>query len=624
LSKRKTRKFNLKHDRKRLVSAHAGSAKTIEPAELARRERYFEHFVIAALFAFGVYMSVLYFGHTIVPISDFPDFFRVGREVLSLKIPLSFKLAPVLGMLQVGLSYLVGGQHPNLTAGWLINAMLHPFSLILLWLVGREIVGKSAPWVAIVTILNPWVIYMLTEPIVETTLLFFVLLTFYFIFRRSKWCYVFASITTMVRYEGAGLVLAAFVMDMIYGKNRRERLRAFVYSAAASVPLALWMLGTVLTWKSGTTHYFNVLFTKEYAEGFTQPVESRTGLLLHMRLLWELGFRPLLKSVAEARAVFTRPTAAEIQSIQAFFDASKIITTVCFAFGVIWGFVKRKWNILALLIFFVPYFLLHARYPYPLLRYHSTIFWIALLISWFGLQSAWQLIDGNGRVPRPVVLLLQGLAVAIAAIWFVQLIPYLPRISQISPRSVSLPYAAMGLVTLIFAARVYIYKSRYFLRELSVLAALCLIIASNQFVLVRTLGDGQKEKEFKLLADWYVANAKPGEKLAVYMAGVVKIFAPKYADYIVGPPKADNPSDFIKACYENDITYVVWATREGLSTDHTGYRQLNLDKNIALLREPRSIGPYEFIAQVGWEKGWVHIFRLRGPADGAKEKPPGG
>ena len=568
----------------------------VEAEELKKWERYFEFFLIGAFLAFGIYQSVLYFGHKVVPISDFPDIVRVGHDLLSFRLPARFKQAPIVGILQALLSYIVGGQHPDLTAGWLLNAILHPLNLVLFYLVAKEIIGRAAIWFAVIAILNHWVIYMLTEPIMETSLLFFSLITFYLIFKRSNWCYVAASITTMVRYEGAALILAAFVMDMIYRKSRRERIRALLYSAFASVPLALWMLGTVLTWERGTSHYFNVLFTKKYAEAFATSVEGRTGILLHMRLLWLVGFRPLFTSTAVAKAIF---------------GVSKIIAIASFAFGVICGLCKRQWKVLALLIFFVPYFLLHAAYPYPLQRFHTSIFWIALLICLFGLQSSWKLVDKNGRVPKGLVLALQSLVAIVSIIWLISLIRYLPKMSPVSPRSASVPYVAMILVGAIFAARVYIYSLRYFLREFSILALLCLVIVSNQFVLVGLIGDGQQDKEFKLLADWYVDNAQPGEKMGVYMAGVVKMFAPKHAEYIVRLPKADSPSEFVKACHEEGITYVVWATREGLRDDHAGYRQFGLDKNIAHLRKPESTEDYQFITQVGAKRGYVNIFRLR-------------
>ena len=604
MSRRKVKKFRSKTGKRVPKSTRDDSVAQIETEEVVKRQQYFEIFLIAALLAFGIYQSVLYFGHKVVPISDFPDIVRTGHELLSFKVPTRFKQAPVVGVLQALLSQLVGGQHPDLTAGWLLNAILHPLNLVLLWLVGKRIVGKSAIWFAIIAILNYWVIYMLTEPIIETSLLFFSLLTFYLIFRRSNWCYVAASVTTMVRYEGAALILAAFVIDMIYRKSKQERIRAFLYSALAGVPLALWMLGTVLTWKPGTSHYFNVLFTEKYTEAFADSVESRTGVLRHMRLLWMVGFRPLLMPYSGAGEDF----------VEMLWKLSKALAVVSFFFGSIYGLCKRQWKILALLIFFMPYFLLHAMYPYPLQRFHTNIFWIALLMCLFGLQSSWKFINKDGRLPTAIVLMLQGLVAIIAIVWLVSLVPYLPKISRMSPKSASLPYVAMILVGLIFAARIFIYRARGFLRELSILALVCLIIVSNQFTLVRLVGDGQREKEFKQLADWYIANAKPGEKLGVYMFQVVRIFAPKYAENIVILPKADNQSEFVKACYEQDITYVVWATREGLRDDHSGYRQFGLHKNIAHLRTAKDIGPYQFVAQVGWKGGYVNVFRLHRPA----------
>ena len=604
MSRRKVKKFRSKTGKRVPKSTRDDSVAQIETEEVAKRQQYFEIFLIAAFLAFGIYQSVLYFGHKVVPISDFPDIVRTGHELLSFKVPTRFKQAPVVGVLQASLSHLVGGQHPDLTAGWLLNAILHPLNLVLLWLVGKRVVGKSAIWFAIIAILNYWVIYMLTEPIIETSLLFFSLLTFYLIFKRSNWCYVAASVTTMVRYEGAALILAAFVIDMIYRKSKRERIRAFLYSALASVPLTLWMLGTVLTWKPGTSHYFNVLFTEKYTEAFTDSVESRTGVLRHMRLLWLVGFRPLLMPYSGAGEDF----------VEMLWKLSKALAVVSFFFGSIYGLCKRQWKILALLIFFMPYFLLHALYPYPLPRFHSTIFWIAVLTCLFGLQSSWKLINKDGRLPTAMVLILQALVAIIAIVWLVSLVPYLPKVSRMSPKSASLPYVAIMLVGLIFAARIFIYRARHFLRELSILALVCLIIVSNQFTLAPFLGDGQRDKEFKQLADWYIDNAKPGEKLGVYMFQVVRIFAPKYAENIVILPKADNQSEFVKACYEQDITYVVWATREGLRDDHSGYRQFGLHKNIAHLRTAKDIGPYQFVAKVGWEGGYVNIFRLHRPA----------
>ena len=94
------------------------------------------------------------------------------------------------------------------------------------------------------------------------------------------------------------------------------------------------------------------------------------------------------------------------------------------------------------------------------------------------------------------------------------------------------------------------------------------------------------------------------------MHQLVGIYAQKYADDIVGLPQAGSPEEFIESCYKEGLTYVVWATREGLRNDSVRYRRLGLDKNIAQLRNLKSVPPYQFVTQVGWDRGYVNIFRL--------------
>ena len=500
------------------LSCDAGSRAALPNSsgcgENGKKERYFTIFVIIILLIFGFYHSVLYFGHTIVPNSDFPAFTALGHELWSLKMPSSFKRGPVLGLLQVPIGWLVDGPYPDLTAGWLLNTLLHPFNVILLWLIGKKILGKSGVLFAVLAILNPWAMYLLTEPIAETTFLFFILLTVYLIFEGSRWRYIFAAVTTMVRYEGAALILAAFVTDMIYATDRRMRIRAFLYSATAFVPLGIWMLGTFMS--RGTSSNYLSIFGKNsyYSKLLSEPYESQMGFALHMKLLWQGAFKPLLQVI---------PNAGE-GAVQMIWSLSKAGALIAFLFGGIYGLFRRQWKILGLLLFFLPYFLIHSMFPAPLLRYYAPVFWITLLISWYGLQSCWELINARGLAPKSLVLVLQAGTTMAAVIWLVALLPYLPKISQISPRSVTVPYVAMVITGLIIAVRLFVYRFGHVLRELSILAVMCLIIISNQFSLVSVVGDGQRDKEFKLLAQWYAQNTKPGEKMGIYMFGVVRIF----------------------------------------------------------------------------------------------------
>ena len=562
---------------------------------LDRREAYLETFIAFVLLGFGFYHSVLYFGHQVVPNPDFTGFVAVGRRLLSFQLPTIYKRAPVLGILQVLLSNFVGGQHPDLTAGRLLNAIIHPFNVVLLYMVGKRVVGRAAVWVAIIAILNPWVIQLLTEPIAETTLLFFVLLTTYFIFRRSRWSYLFASITTMVRYEGAALILAAFVMDLANQKDRKQRLWAFAWSVVASIPLALWMLGTIVHWKGqGGTFYLKDLGLPGTISGF---------LVKYVQLIWRMAVYPLFM-----------PTPGIPKGITGIlYKASQVVTAVSFVFGVAYGLYKRRWNTLVLLIFLVPYVFVHAAYKVAIPRYCMLIHWIVLLICVYGLQSGWGLIASRAGIPKPLTIFLQCVVLIICCIWAAGLVPYLSKVAPMSRRSVSMPYVGMAAVGLIFVGRRFVYRLRYCWSEIVILVAVCLMIISNQFALAQVVRNGRRDIEFKLLADWYISNTRPGEKLVSTMSNILNIFAPAQKDYFVhmGAMKADNPRDFVKECYDKDITYVTWDSRIGAGVGGLYYRLWNI-KNIAMLAKRENFGPYEFVTQIRVnERRFINVFRLR-------------
>lgn len=576
--------------------SHKGGGRDAGYGEsLSIKETRLDIFIVVVLLCFGIYHSILYFGHQIVPNPDFTGFVNSGRCILSFRLPGSYKRAPVLGMLQVILSIFVGGQHPELTAGWLLNAILHPLNVLLLYLVYKQIVGKSAVWLAIIAIINGWVIKMLTEPIAETTLLFFILLSFYFIFRRSRWAYVFASAASMVRNEAVLLIFAAFLMDMVHGENKRQRLAAFGCAAAASVPIGLWMLATYINWQSlGSTHYL-----KELGYGGTL-VEKLTE---YLKTIWEVTFYPFFFPIPKA----SKP------AMELLLKLSKIFVAASFVFGTVYGLFKRQWKMIALLAFLVPVFFIHSVQPVVVQRYCIPIQWIILLICVYGLQMAWRLLNNGGRIPSPLILLLQFVAMIVCLIWLVSLATYLPRLVVISRQSASMPYVAAGVAVAVFVVGRLAYSARHCLSDLTILFLVGLIIVSNQFILVHIVRNGERDAEFKLLADWYVANAEPGEKLVSTMSNILNIFAPAHKDSFVHMSniEAESPEEFVKKCYEKGISYVTWDSRIGVFTRDRYYRYWGM-KNIAMLARREDFGPYEFVTQIrANELKFINVFRLR-------------
>lgn len=567
------------------------------------KEKKIDIFLFFLLLFFGMYQAVIYWGHKVVPHPDFTGFTNIGRQVLSFRMPADFKRVPLLGILQILFGKITGGLNPDLTGAWLLNSIAHSLTAVLLWLVGRKIIGRAAIWFAIIAIINPWGLQLLTEGIAETTLLFFVLATLYLIFIRSRWAYLLAALTSMIRYEGGALILCAFIFDMIEGKNKKERILSFICAAAASVPLLLWLSGTVFLQRGmGATHYFK-FFTKEYKQQVVGNVAEKTGFVKNADLLWQVGFYQL----------FLPSPQASQESAISLMNLSKFFVSASFLFGCVFGLIKRQWKILVLLLFIMPYFCLHAAYPFLQARYYATIFAIVLLICIYGLQSYWNLINEKIKVPAGITILLQSILLVVTLFWSYALVGYLPRLAQMSKASESLPYVSILVVLAVLTTCFLAFKNNI-LKKVAVLMLMILIIVSNQFAVAGLVGNGQNDIEFKYLTDWYVQNAKSGEKLVSTMANLLASMAPKYADDFVAIDDfsdANSPQQFIDDCYKKNITYVAWDSRIGLAAQDEYYKIWKM-QNLAELSSGRDSGPFQFIILLkANDRRFIYVYKLR-------------
>ena len=559
-------------------------------ADGAKDVRY-EVIVLVVLAAVGVYFSVLYFAHQPVPNPDFTAFVRIGHDLLSFEKPADTKRLPVFGLLVAGLGHVVGGHHPDLTAGWLLNAVLYPLCGILMWRIGKRFVGEASVWLSIIVITNPYLLALVSEPIAEITLLFFVLLTFFVMFKGSRWCYLLGCVTMMVRFEGAALVLAAFVMDMIKRKGKKDKIKSLVCAGAACVPLAGWMLFTSLCGKGmgGGGYVKEMGYDGGFAEVFVKYLE----------MMWQVCVGSL----------FTVRQDGPEGLAKAIMVCSKVVLSGGFLFGCVWGMVKKQWEVLALLLFLVPYYIIHVLHSFVLPRYCTIAFWIVLLISLYGLQSVW----GFVKMPKRAKVILQSILIVVMLVWMGSLLEFIPKLVPYSPRSGSVPYVLAGAVLVIFAGHVAVYRSRGLMGNIAIVSLMGLMIVSNQFGISRAVGQGTKHIEFKMLAKWYVENVEDGEKMASALPNVLSIYAPKYKDSFVhfSSFKVDSPEAFVRKCYKKKVRYVAWDAVGGRQVGGKYYKLWGF-KNIAILSQPRSVGPYEFVTQIkASESQYINVFRLR-------------
>jgi len=598
------------------VSSRAGKTEPKKPpcppTDLyASAKRNFSICVLLILLALGAYKAVVIFGAVPVPNPDYAGFVRVGRDILHFRNPGTYKRLPALGIMQITASKFAPGDSPTLTGSWMLNALFGTLMGLLLWLVAAEVIGDSAVWFAVVCMLNPWMTYYQAEPIAEITMIFFILVTFYFIFKASRWSYLFAAIASMVRYECSALIFIAFLMDMIRAENRKQRILTFVYAFLASVPFLLWLVGTALNWETTSTgHYLHHFGTGTGQRSFkkfpTLLCRSSVGVLFQ----WP----------AAVKAMFVRPTTpqqaqAVISAVNTLSVFSMVASAFCWAAAFIYGLIKRNWNLLAVILFAGLYATAHSIKFGTHTRYCVPIIALNLLVVWAGLQYIWKLINKNDRIPAPIIFVLQALALVVAIIWFLAYLPYLLKTGSVKVGFAALPYVVLALAAAIFLLRLWFFRALSVRSDLVLLALASVFIVSQHFTAAPLMGGGSYT-EFKELVDWYKANAKGGEKLACTWSSTLRLVAEKYRNNFIDLKACsdDTFDGIVRKCYEKNITYVAWTPR-GSPKAKRGLEE------IFILKEPRDIGPFEFIHRIDLRrKGrWINIFRLRPPADKSNE-----
>ena len=156
-------------------------------------------------------------------------------------------------VLSIALSYLMPGHHPGLLAGWVLNSILYTATGVFLCLVAKKVLGSAGIWFTLIVLINPIAVKWLCHPVAETTFIFFIVMTFYFMLRPTRWAYLPAMLTSMVRYERRILILLCFCIDFFSGKNWKSRLFSFLRAGLAALPLALWMFGMIASRKPGAS-----------------------------------------------------------------------------------------------------------------------------------------------------------------------------------------------------------------------------------------------------------------------------------------------------------------------------------------------------------------------------------
>ena len=479
--------------------------------------------------------------------------------------------------------------------------------MVLIWLVGRQIIGRWAVLLAIVASMNPWFLRSQVNPIAETTMVFCILGGLYFIFRRSRWAYLFGCIGSMVRYECVALIFIAFLMDMVTCPTKKERLRAFGLSVLAAVPFLLWMLGTFVNWEHQQSHYL-----KNYGHG--------TVVAKFPEMMWQAAFMILFKLPAEAKAMVEPVRSQEaynaiksaVGSLTVF---SQVVVSASLLASVVFGVIKRNWNVLSLWVFVILYSIIHAFRVSTHHRYCVPVSWMLVLLVWFGFQSLWRLIAGEDRIPVFVKNLLAGLIAVAGIFWAAKLIS--PMI-ELGPRCVKgkpLPWAGIISAGAIVGLYLGLFRVKCAPKTIALWVVVCLMILSQHFMVIQIIDNGAYYAEFKHFLDWYKENSEPGEKIATRWSSTLRYMSDSRRKDLIGlkTVAGDSFESFIQNCYEKNISYVAYSPRGSASTrrgvEHLIEPLTNKDSEVW-------VGPLRMVQKINVGRRWVNVYRLtegRGP-----------
>ncbi|HOK67102.1 MAG TPA: hypothetical protein PK054_01605 [Anaerohalosphaeraceae bacterium] len=572
------------------------------PAAFFRRLLSPETVAPLLVLLFGAYLSVLFFGHQAVPNSDFPAFVQTARDILHFRLPASFKRLPGLGILQIALSLFLKGPHPVLTAGLLLNALLYPLCGWLFYLIARRFLGRAAFWAALLALVNPEVLIWLVHPIAEIPLLFFFLLTFWLLLLPSRWAYAAAFGAAFIRYEGAVLILLVWLSDILRQSSLRQRLLSTALAFSAALPTALWVLGQFLTRHSGSG---------DYLSGYTAAAESGSMVFGRFaQILRQITIQPFFQT--------PYPPLRSIVILCTVLFWAGLVTAV---FLILW---KKHTDLLPILVFTAVYFLLHSARTGTRSRYAAPIAWLVLLLWLFGFRRFWLLFKETVNVPKPAVIIVQALLFLIGISTALALVEPLAQIQKFSPRSASVPWVALLFSALFGTIIIASSKGRLIGWTAAVLGITSWALFANQSEIIRKVGNGDYDREFKDLAVWYQKNASPDQKMVTTMPHLLLQFLEGMDTNFVHTQNIDGDTleEFIEDCRRKNITYLAWDSRLGFAHANSYYKKYRLERIARLgariqdgkvIMPPEKNGPFHLVGTIrnpSYPKRFILIYRL--------------
>ena len=568
----------------------------------------------------GLLWSLSFWRHFVFPNSDYYSFVHTGRQWLSFEVPASMKRAPVFSVIAGLVSMIFRQPVSQVAATEMYNALLLPVSMILFYLIGRELLGRPAAMVtAFLAGISPWMIRMSSQPLAEMTLVVLFAAGVLCVARgRMGWAYVFAMLASITRWDMAAMVPAVALADLL----RNRRLRPVLWKAAlASVPFLL-CLGIMEIQAAGAgrgAHYLQVL-----------SGQRQFALLSDLRLYWEA----ILSSVS---VPLVREVAGRMQPLERInvvvFRQTATLLTLTFLWGSAAGLARRRWEVLAVLVTAVPYVLVHALWPFRLGRFCVPVAWAGLLVAVYGAKSILESLRDRWREWPRVKPVLQVALVGLLVVWAAAGARSLFWVERTAGSGIEwVVYLSVVMAVGGYLGYEWVRATRPGLHWLLVLAFLDLAVLSSGAKTAVVMGDGRKLINFKVLSLWFKQNAGPNERMVTNMPAYMPLYTGLPGDRFIHtgdiPPETvpDFPR-FVQECRTRGVRLIAWDSGLLDNTDDMYYKLWGLDR-IYPLGMPfyggrlDRLGDCELVHVIRDDWPWIAVWRIT-PKDQPKQ-PAGG
>ncbi len=591
------------------MSVSKRGKKEVVALPLAWRERLAEHWPILLLAVLGLLWSLSFWRHFTFPNSDYFSFVGTGRAWLSFRIPDTMKRAPVFSVIAGLLGMVFPHPGTQLGAMEMYNALLLPVSMILFYLLGRELLGRPAAMVtAVLAGISPWMVRASSEALAEMTLVVLFAAAVLCVARgRMGWAYVFAMLASITRWDMAGLLPAVALADL--GRNRK--LRSMLWKAAlASVPFLLCMVITKIQLSGAEkgAHYLQVL-SKE------RQFALREDLHTYWKIMSAWVNAPLLPR-----------TAGEVDMVKrvnlAVFRCTAIGLGLAFVGGSVCGVMRRRWEIPAMLVAGVPYVLVHAVYPYREARFCVPMAWAGLIIAVYGAKSVLDLVRKKWRAWPYAKPALEVVAAGFSVVWAI-------RVGHTLTYGIE-KKACPGIGTMVcwsaaiavagYLGYEWLRAARPGLHWVVVPAFLVLAGVSSGIEVAAVMGDGKVLTSFKTLSLWFKENARPDDRMVTNMPGYLPIYTGLPKDRFVHtgsitPEAAPDLPAFVRECRRMGVTLIAWDSGLANNTKDRYYQLWGLDRITPLgwpLEGERisQIGPCRLVHLIPDEWPSIAVWRI--------------